>query len=80
MNGSGELAEPESGASMAQAIRRLYERDLDALGAAARERALQRFTWSQVLQLELASYASVSGWSRDRGSVRPAMQLGPQGR
>jgi alpha-1,6-mannosyltransferase len=76
----GELAEPESGPSMAQAIRRLFERDLDALGAAARERALQRFTWSHVLQLELASYASVSGWSGDRGSVRPAMQLGPQGR
>ncbi|HXL98087.1 MAG TPA: hypothetical protein VN925_06895, partial [Steroidobacteraceae bacterium] len=75
----GELAEPESGASMAQAIRRLYERDPDALGAAARERALRRFTWSQVLQLQLASYAGVFGWSREPGSVRPALQLGPQG-
>jgi alpha-1,6-mannosyltransferase len=75
----GELAEPESGASMAQAIRRLYERDLDALGATARAHTLQRFTWSHVLQLQQARYASVSGWSRDAGSVRPAMQLGPQG-
>jgi alpha-1,6-mannosyltransferase len=76
----GELAEPDSGASMAQAIRRLYERDLDALGTNARERALQRFTWSHVLQLQLATYASVSGWSRATGGVRAAMQLGSQGR
>lgn len=75
----GELAEPESAASMARAIGRLYERDLDALGASARARALQRFTWSHVLQLQLASYASVSGWSRAPGSVRPAMELDPQG-
>ena len=75
----GELAEPESAASMARSIRRLYERDLDALGASARARALQRFTWSHVLQLQLASYASVSGWSRAAGDVRPAMELDPQG-
>jgi alpha-1,6-mannosyltransferase len=75
----GELAEPESGASMAQAIRRLYERDLDALGATARERALRRFTWTQVLQLQLSSYAIVLGRSREPGSVGRAMQLGPQG-
>jgi alpha-1,6-mannosyltransferase len=75
----GELAEPDSGPSMAQAIRRLYERDLDALGARARERALRRFTWTQVLQLQLNSYASVLGRSRELGGVRSAMQLGPQG-
>jgi len=56
----GELAAPESAASMAQAIRRLYERGLEALGASARARVLQRFTWSQVLQLQLASYAGLS--------------------
>jgi alpha-1,6-mannosyltransferase len=76
----GELAAPESAASMAQAIRRLYERDLDALGAAARARALQRFTWSQVLQLQLASYASVFGGAREPDNARRALQLGPQGR
>jgi alpha-1,6-mannosyltransferase len=75
----GELAEPDSGTSMAQAIRRLYERDLDALGARARERALRRFTWTQVLQLQLNSYASVLGRSRELGGVQSAMQLGPQG-
>jgi alpha-1,6-mannosyltransferase len=75
----GELAEPESAASMAQAIRRLYERDLQALGAVARARTLQRFTWSHVLQLQLASYAGLSGWSRQASAVRPTMELDPQG-
>lgn len=72
----GELAEPESASSMAQAIRRLYERDLDALGAAARARALQRYTWSQALQLQLNSYASVLGRSREASAVRAAMEFG----
>jgi alpha-1,6-mannosyltransferase len=72
----GELAEPESAASMAQAIRRLYERDLDALGAHARARALQRFTWSHVLQLQLASYTGVFGWSREASAARPIMEFG----
>jgi alpha-1,6-mannosyltransferase len=75
----GELAAPESAPSMAQAIRRLYERDLDALGAVARARALQRYTWSQALQLQLASYASVLGAARELDSARRALQLGPQG-
>jgi alpha-1,6-mannosyltransferase len=75
----GELAEPGSATSMAQAIRRLYERDLDALGARARERALRRFTWTQALQLQLNSYASVLGQPRELSGVRSAMQLGPQG-
>jgi alpha-1,6-mannosyltransferase len=70
----GELAEPESAVSMAQAIRRLYERDLDAVGASARARALQRFTWSQVLQMQLANYAGGFGWSRAAAAVHPVLQ------
>ena len=72
----GELAEPESAASVAQAIRRLYERDLDALGATARARTLQRFTWSHVLQLQLASYAGVFRGSREASAVHPTMEFG----
>ncbi len=37
----GVLAEPRDAASMAEAIAALYERDLDALGSAARERVLK---------------------------------------
>ena len=55
----GELAEPDDAPSMAAAIRRLYERDLDALGSAARQRVLQSFTWSHSIGVELANYASV---------------------
>ena len=55
----GELAAPDNSASMAAAIRRLYDRDLAALGAAARHRVLQRFTWSNSLSIQLANYASV---------------------
>jgi glycosyltransferase involved in cell wall biosynthesis len=72
----GELAQPESAASMAQAIRRLYERDPDVLGANARERALQRFTWSHALQLQLASYARVFGSMRDAATPRRVMEFG----
>ena len=72
----GELAQPDDAASMAQAIRRLYERDPDVLGANARERALQRYTWSHVLHLQLASYARVFGWARDAGTLRRAMEFG----
>ena len=57
----GMLAPPGDGAGMAAAIAALYERDLPALGRAARARALQRYTWSQALQLLLGHYATVSG-------------------
>jgi alpha-1,6-mannosyltransferase len=55
----GELAEPDNAASMAAAIRRLYDRDLETMGIAARARVLQRFTWSNSLGIQLANYASV---------------------
>jgi len=55
----GELAEPDNAASMAAAIRRLYDRDLGTLGTAARNRVLRRFTWSHSLNIQLANYASV---------------------
>ncbi len=72
----GELAEPESARSMADAIRRLYERDLDALGAAARTRACERFTWSHSLGIQLAHYAGVFAGTRAMPMVAPAMEFG----
>lgn len=71
----GELAEPDNAVSMAQAIRRLYERDIDALGSAARARALQRFTWSHALQMQLANYASAFSWQREATAERPAIEF-----
>ena len=49
------------GASIAQAIRDLYDRDVESLGRAARERVLSRYTWDKALQMQLASYASLIG-------------------
>ncbi len=57
----GMLAAPNNAADMAAAISALYERDLEALGAAARNRVLQRYTWSHALQIELGHYARISG-------------------
>ena len=47
----GELAEPDSAASMAAAIRRLYERDLEHWAPRRAQRVLQRFTWSNSLNI-----------------------------
>jgi alpha-1,6-mannosyltransferase len=57
----GLLAEPENVDSLAQAIAQLYDRDIGALGAAARARVLARYTWSQALPLQLATYAQLGG-------------------
>jgi alpha-1,6-mannosyltransferase len=71
----GELAEPDSAASMAEAIRRLYTRDLEALGAAARQRVLSRFTWSHSLTQQLANYSGVFAGSRLLAAPEPTMAL-----
>jgi len=55
------LAAPNDPADMAAAITALYERDIEALGAAARQRVLKRYTWSQALRVELTHYARISG-------------------
>jgi alpha-1,6-mannosyltransferase len=60
----GELAEPHDARSLADAVCALYERDLDAVGAAARAKVLQQFTWTQALQIQLATYASVASSRR----------------
>lgn len=60
----GQLAEPHDSASLAEAVSALYERDLEAVGAAARAKVLQQFTWSQALQTQLATYASVAASRR----------------
>jgi alpha-1,6-mannosyltransferase len=70
----GQLAKPLSAASLAQAIEALYQRDLDALGRAAHERVLRRFSWDSALQLQLAGYARVCG--PPRAAVQPYEAVG----
>ena len=56
----GQLAEPDSARSVAAAIAALYERDLEAVGAAARERVLRRFTWTRSFQAQTATYENLA--------------------
>jgi alpha-1,6-mannosyltransferase len=60
----GVLAEPNSDASLAEAIAALYERDQEAVGAAARARVLRHFTWSRAFHAQLSVYASLFGVQR----------------
>ena len=71
----GVLAEPLSAASMAEAIAALYERDLDAVGAAARARVLRHFTWNRTFHTQLAAYASLVGAHRQPVAEAPILEL-----
>ena len=62
----GVLAEPGSGARMAEAIAALYERDLAALGAHARARVLRKYTWNRAFQGQMATYKALLGRERVR--------------
>ncbi|MGH8201844.1 MAG: glycosyltransferase [Steroidobacteraceae bacterium] len=63
----GVLAEPGSGARMAEAIAALYERDHAALGANARATVLRKYTWNRAFQGQMATYKALLG--RERVSV-----------
>lgn len=54
----GLLAEPDNARSFADAVASLYDRDLDALGRAARARAL-RLGWAQAFQAQIATYEAL---------------------
>lgn len=69
----GQLAPAASGAQLAQAIRDLYDRDIEALGRAARERVLHRYTWARAFQQQMNCYANLSGVAPAR--VDSAVQL-----
>jgi alpha-1,6-mannosyltransferase len=60
----GQLAEPDSAESLAEAIVALYGRDITALGARARARVQRRFTWDRAFQAQTAVYARLLGLCR----------------
>jgi alpha-1,6-mannosyltransferase len=64
----GMLAQPNSSSSLADAIAALYDRDIEHMGAAARSRVLQRFTWNQAFNAQTNAYAALVG------ARRPALQ------
>ncbi len=71
-DGVGLLAEPGSGARMAEAIAELYERDIEALGANARAKVLRKYTWNRAFQGQMATYRALLGRER---AVVPATEL-----
>jgi len=71
----GVLAEPHSAEGMAEAIAALYERDIAAVGAAARARVLRHFTWSRAFHSQLAAYASLLGAQRLPLPDTPILEL-----
>jgi len=71
----GELAEPDNVSSMAAAIDRLYTRNPDRLGATARARVLDRFTWTRSLTALLANYAGVQSGARLLPAVQGRLEL-----
>jgi alpha-1,6-mannosyltransferase len=73
----GQLAEPVNPASMAEAIAALYERDIEAIGAAARARVLRQFTWTQAFTTQVNAYASLVRARRVLATARPVTELGP---
>jgi alpha-1,6-mannosyltransferase len=73
----GMLAEPLNAGSMAEAIVALYERDIEAVGAAARTRVLRHFTWTQAFTTQVNAYASLVRARRVLATARPVVELGP---
>jgi len=69
----GQLAPSATGAHLAQAVRDLYDRDIEALGRAARSRVLHRYTWAQAFQQQMTCYLNLSGAGASR--VESAAQL-----
>ena len=71
----GLLAEPCNATSMADAIAALYDRDLEAVGAAARARVLRRFTWQKAFQAQTTAYASLAVGRRLPITEDPVVEL-----
>jgi alpha-1,6-mannosyltransferase len=71
----GILAPPNNPAAMAEAIAALYDRDLDQMGAAARERVLQRYTWNHSFQAQTMAYAALVGSRRPSLVAREVNEL-----
>src|SRR5688572_7256448 len=72
----GVLAKPCDGESMAQAIASLYDRDIEAVGAAARTRVLKQFTWLQAFTAQVNAYTGLVGARRIHVPARPAIRFG----
>jgi len=64
----GQLARSADPVHYAAAVEALFARDIEAIGAAARLRAVERFSWGRVFEDLCMTYADVSG---ERAFVEP---------
>lgn len=64
----GQLAKSADPVDYAAAIEALFARDIEAIGAAARVKAVERFSWGRVFEDLCMTYADVSG---ERAFVEP---------
>jgi alpha-1,6-mannosyltransferase len=71
----GVLAKPNDGASMAEAIVSLYDRDIEVLGAAARRRILKHFTWTQSFSAQVNAYTALVSARRIQVPARDAAAI-----
>jgi alpha-1,6-mannosyltransferase len=71
----GILCPPNEPAAMAEAVAALYDRDLEELGAAARSRVLQRYTWNHSFQAQTMAYATLIGSRRPALVAREVSEL-----
>jgi hypothetical protein len=53
----------------------LYDRDLDAVGAAARARVLKQFTWAQAFSAQVNAYTNLVTSRHVRVPALPAIDL-----
>ncbi|WP_082526085.1 glycosyltransferase [Brevundimonas sp. Root1279] len=60
-NSVGQLAKSADPAHYAEAVEALFARDIEAIGAAARQKAVDRFAWNRVFEGLFDTYADVSG-------------------
>lgn len=64
----GQLARSSDPSDLAEAIEALFARDIEALGQAARQRAVDRFAWNRVFEDLCLLYAQLSGRPAFEGS------------
>ncbi|HEX8660314.1 MAG TPA: glycosyltransferase family 1 protein, partial [Brevundimonas sp.] len=57
----GQLAKSANPIQYAAAVEALFARDIEAIGAAARVRTVERFAWNRVFEDLSSVYAEVSG-------------------
>jgi len=71
----GLLAKPGDAGNMVETIASLYDRDVEAIGAAARARVLKQFTWTQSFTAEVNAYTSLVGARRLHVPAAPAPEI-----